>query len=110
MGQLGHANLGTTSIYLQGSTPKRSGCARVARADDVRQRWAAALIRRQPAVRAGAPRPRHSCSPLAKRAPPRLTLRRSRLVLRRRLVLVAANAAKLAVAMPALALGNVPDM
>jgi integrase len=51
--QLGHANLGTTSIYLQGIDPEEIITAvRTRRADDVRQRRAAALIR-SPAITSG---------------------------------------------------------
>jgi site-specific recombinase XerD len=44
--QLGHANLGTTSIYLQGIDPEEiiATCPDTPRADDVGQRRAAALI------------------------------------------------------------------
>jgi integrase len=47
--QLGHANLGTTSIYLTGHRPRRDhhGRARAPRADDVCQRRPAPLIERR---------------------------------------------------------------
>ena len=48
--QLGHSNLGTTSIYLQGIDPEEIITAvrtrRAPRADDVRQRRTAPLINR----------------------------------------------------------------
>jgi site-specific recombinase XerD len=63
--QLGHTNLGTTSIYLQGIDPEEIITAvRARRADDVRQRRAAALI--NCSRRAGVSRRCRSC--LAKRA------------------------------------------
>jgi integrase len=53
--QLGHANLGTTSIYLQGIDPEEIITAvRTRRADDVRQRRAAALIESPATVSGGA--------------------------------------------------------
>jgi integrase/recombinase XerD len=57
--QLGHANLGTTSIYLQGIDRSRGDhhrCACAPRADDVRQRRAAALNESDEQDGAGAPR------------------------------------------------------
>jgi site-specific recombinase XerD len=63
--QLGHTNLGTTGIYLQGIDPEEIITAvRARRADDVRQRRAAALI--NCSRRAGVSRRCRSC--LAKRA------------------------------------------
>ena len=65
--QLGHTNLGTTSIYLQGIDPEEiiTSGAYSSRADDVRQRRAPALNRTRPAGRqCGAPAPS-----MPKRAP-----------------------------------------
>jgi integrase len=72
--QLGHLNLGTTSIYLQGIDPEEiiTAVRNASRADDVRQRRAQALTR---ATSTSGSADRCSRSPLAKRVSWRNRLR-----------------------------------